>query len=213
MEMKRVAILAAGLSGLLLGQACGDDDGEGTPDPANQQVQPTPTPKPPATDISYTFDSDAQGWSIGNYNNAPTLSVAWADGAIWVKPPTDGDTVQFSSPLHGNYDAYSGGTLTAVVKSMGKADVDLDQPLFSLYHSNGTLVSYYDRDQAALLIGEGYATLTAPLSNGKWFIGGTLVAGTEVRDALRNLAFLRVTAEYRDDFDTGYLDSFTLSPP
>jgi hypothetical protein len=117
-------------------------------------------------DLTYTFDNDAQGFSV----NAPAGTLTWEASGYLLVTDTDGNTDLFlqlpSAAVAGGWSAYEGGSLSF--------DARLAQPINSYWPGFGTITLTSAQGSLSLDVapdgepGASWKTYTAKLDAASW---------------------------------------------
>lgn len=174
-----------------------------------------------AAPISFTFDTDNQGWTRGNFGNGfSNITTSSSGAATWGAPGqingTDHTTYayHFSSNLGGNHGDLFGGTISLDFSYTGSSSED---PFIVLMSSNSFIVL-----EQQLIPGTAVNNYSFQLDNSagwyfnssQYYQGGSAVLATnaEIQSVLNDLQFIGVSTDISGGGDTTRTDNVNLNP-
>ncbi len=171
--------------------------------------------------INFTFDSDVQGWTKGNFNSSPGSTSTGAASATW-DPVTQAIlgsdhsayAFHFSPDLGGGYGHLFGQDLTLDYRSVGNGGED---PFLVLMSSTSYIVLEKTILSSGSLQPHTFkldSTSGFYFNSSQYYQGGSAVAATdaEIQAVLADLRYIGVSTDIAGGGDTTYLDNVQAVP-
>jgi hypothetical protein len=176
-----------------------------------------------AASVSSTFDTDAEGWGVGNIrsnlstapdqSNPPTYTATGGNPGGYISTTDTQDIVAFLAPSKflGDDSAFLGGELTFDLQDLVPPD-DAAYPAVVLYTSTGS-ISY-----TSISPGTTWTSFSIPLTAAGWTFypggesNGTVpVTDAEFAAALAGVVNLAIEADWHTGDDITGLDNVVLA--